>query len=106
MTIISTELRLKDIDWTEKMIDLQKKTTRSAGNNSLEDKRKKEDLATMEKVLHHIKELNRDVRKGDWNSKEVRTKTRLREAPLEDDKESIALDHLTQLVDAPILGVT
>lgn len=71
MDIISTELRLKDIEWCEKQIDSQKKTARSAGNNSLEDRKKKEDLAIMEKVLHLISVENKDVRKGDWNSKEV-----------------------------------
>ena len=71
MDIISTELRLKDIEWCEKQIDSQKKSSRSAGNNSLEDRKKKEELAVMEKVLHTLSVENKDVRKGDWNSKEV-----------------------------------
>lgn len=71
MNIISTELRLKDIEWCEKQIDSQKKSARSAGNNSLEDRKKKEDLAIMEKVLHCVGVENKDVRKGDWSSKEV-----------------------------------
>lgn len=88
MEVISTELRLKDIEWVEKAIDAQKKTTRSAGGNSLEGKKKKEDLATMEKVLHTIKEENKDVRKGDWNSKEV---SGLFLRHLKDDKKAEAL---------------
>jgi obg-like ATPase 1 len=71
MNIISTELRLKDIEWCEKQIDAQKKSVRSAGNNSLEDRKKKEDLAIMEKVLNCVGVENKDVRKGDWNGKEV-----------------------------------
>lgn len=71
MNIISTELRLKDIEWVEKQIEMQKKSSRSAGNNSLEDRKKKEDLAIMEKVLNHVGTENKDVRKGDWSSREV-----------------------------------
>jgi hypothetical protein len=71
MNIISTELRLKDIEWVEKQIEMQKKSSRSAGNNSLEDRKKKEDLAIMEKVLDHVGVQNKDVRKGDWGSREV-----------------------------------
>jgi ribosome-binding ATPase YchF (GTP1/OBG family) len=70
MNIISTELR-KDIEWCEKQIENQKKSSRSAGNNSLEDRKKKEDLAIMEKVLNHVGVENKDVRKGEWSTKEV-----------------------------------
>lgn len=96
MQIISTELRLKDIEWVEKQIDAQKKSARSAGNNSLEDRKKKEDLATMEKVLHLIKDENKDVRKGDWNGKEVSIVSVYR---FDDDKESRDSRSYTQLVD-------
>lgn len=71
MKIISNELRLKDIEWTEKMVENMRKVVRQAGNVSLEDKKKKEELATMEKVLHLLSEEDRDVRKGDWSTKEV-----------------------------------
>lgn len=71
MNIISTELRLKDIEWCEKQIDQQKKSARSAGGNSLEDRKKKEDLAVMERVLHCLSVENKDVRKGDWGGKDV-----------------------------------
>ena len=71
MEIISTELRLKDIDWVEKALDMAKKNARSAGNNSLEDRKKKEEVAIIEKILKHVQEDNRDVRKGDWSNAEV-----------------------------------
>ena len=72
MEIISTELRLKDIEWVEKALDNARKNARSAGNNSLEDRKKKEEVAVIEKIHHLLAEENRDVRKGDWNAKEVR----------------------------------
>ena len=71
MKIISTELRLKDIEWVEKALDNARKNARSAGNNSLEDRKKKEEVAIIEKVLKCLQEDNMDVRKGDWNAKEV-----------------------------------
>ncbi|WFD31132.1 hypothetical protein MSPP1_002166 [Malassezia sp. CBS 17886] len=71
MEIISTELRLKDIEWVEKALDNSRKNARSAGNNSLEDRKKKEEVAIIEKVLKCLQEDNMDVRKGDWNGKEV-----------------------------------
>lgn len=73
MEIISTELRLKDIEWVEKALENARKNARSAGNNSLEDRKKKEEVAIIEKVHHCLTEENRDVRKGDWNGKEVRS---------------------------------
>ncbi|WFD34138.1 hypothetical protein MCUN1_000973 [Malassezia cuniculi] len=71
MDIISTELRLKDIEWVEKALDNARKNARSAGNNSLEDRKKKEEVAIIEKIYHVLVEENRDVRKGDWNAKEI-----------------------------------
>ncbi|WFD08115.1 hypothetical protein MVES1_003484 [Malassezia vespertilionis] len=71
MNIISTELRLKDIEWAEKALDEARKNARSAGNNSLEDRKKKEEVAVIEKILKVLKEDDMDVRKGDWNGKEV-----------------------------------
>ncbi|KAJ7914867.1 P-loop containing nucleoside triphosphate hydrolase protein [Mycena leptocephala] len=70
MTTIQTELRLKDIEWTEKALDNLKKAGRSLGSNSLADKAKKEEIATVEKILNHLNE-GKDVRKGDWNNKEI-----------------------------------
>lgn len=71
MEIISTELRLKDIDWIEKALDNAKKNARSAGNVSLEDKKRKEEVGIIEKLLKHVQEDNKDIRKGDWNNNEV-----------------------------------
>jgi len=71
MEIISTELRLKDIEWVEKELDKLKKTGRSLGSNSLVDKARKEELATVEKIYKCLVEENRDVRKGTWTSKEI-----------------------------------
>ena len=47
MEIISTELRLKDIEWVEKHLDSLKKTGRSLGSNSLADKAKKEEIVSL-----------------------------------------------------------
>ncbi|WVW82262.1 GTP-binding protein YchF [Kwoniella bestiolae CBS 10118] len=71
MQIISTELRLKDIEWVEKGLELAKKNARSAGGVSLADKAKKEEVAIVEKILKHLVEDNKDVRKGNWSNKEV-----------------------------------
>jgi ribosome-binding ATPase YchF (GTP1/OBG family) len=43
MQIISTELRLKDIEWVEKELEKLKKVTRGLGSISLADKAKKEE---------------------------------------------------------------
>lgn len=71
MQIISTELRLKDIDWVEKALDGLKKTNRNLGTVSLADKAKKEEIATVEKILKLLQEDNKDVRKGTWTNKEA-----------------------------------
>jgi len=71
MEIIQTELRLKDIEWVEKAIDALKKTSRALGNTSLADKAKKEEIAVTERILHVLKEEGKDVRKVDWNNREV-----------------------------------
>ncbi|KAF7317030.1 Obg-like ATPase 1 [Mycena chlorophos] len=70
MTTIQTELRLKDIEWTEKALDTMKKSSRALGNTSLADKAKKEEMATVEKVLKHLND-GKIVRKGDWANKEI-----------------------------------
>ncbi|KAI0782322.1 P-loop containing nucleoside triphosphate hydrolase protein [Abortiporus biennis] len=71
MEIIQTELRLKDIDWVEKELEKLKKTTRALGSNSLADKAKKEEIATVEKIYKVLTVDNKDVRKADWNNKEI-----------------------------------
>ncbi|KAI0028979.1 cytoplasmic protein [Vararia minispora EC-137] len=70
MEIISTELRLKDMEWVEKELERRKKSGRSLGNSSLADKARKEEIATIEKVFKQLSD-NKDVRKGDWNPKEI-----------------------------------
>ena len=72
MDIISTELRLKDIEWVEKHLDGLKKTGRSLGNSSLADKQKKEEIATVQKIYDVLTKENKDVRKHEWTGKEVR----------------------------------
>ncbi|KAK6213727.1 gtp-binding protein [Colletotrichum tabaci] len=69
LEIISDELRLKDIEFTEKALENQKKKTRSGGKG-LEHKKAMEEQATMEKILQHLKDGN-EVRKGNWGPKEV-----------------------------------
>ncbi|KAL7423827.1 hypothetical protein Q5752_001411 [Cryptotrichosporon argae] len=71
MQIISTELRLKDIDWVEKELEKLKKTAKTLGTTSLADKAKKEELATVEKIHKMLTEENKDVRKGTWTNKEI-----------------------------------
>ncbi|OCB90195.1 cytoplasmic protein [Sanghuangporus baumii] len=71
MEIIQTELRLKDIEWVEKQLEGLKKTSRSLGSSSLADKARKEEIAIVEKVLKCIKDDQKDVRKGEWNNKEI-----------------------------------
>jgi obg-like ATPase 1 len=51
MEIISTELRLKDIEWVEKELDRRKKTGRSLGNASLADKAKKEEIVSSARYI-------------------------------------------------------
>ncbi|KAF9267683.1 hypothetical protein L218DRAFT_854459 [Marasmius fiardii PR-910] len=71
MEIIQTELRLKDIEWVEKHIDNLKKTGRNLGSTSLADRAKKEEIATVEKIYKVLTEDKKDVRKHDWNNKEI-----------------------------------
>ena len=69
LDIISEELRLKDIEFTEKALEnLQKQTRR--GGQTLEMKKLREEQATVEKILAMLQE-GKDVRKGDWSPKEV-----------------------------------
>ncbi|KAJ2974112.1 hypothetical protein NUW58_g8760 [Xylaria curta] len=69
LDIIADELRTKDIEFTEKAIENQKKKTR-VGGQSLEVKKAKEEEAIMDKVLAWLKD-GKDVRKGNWTPKEV-----------------------------------
>ncbi|KAF9885971.1 hypothetical protein FE257_012146 [Aspergillus nanangensis] len=69
LNIISEELRVKDIEFTEKALDALGKQTRRGGQ-SLEMKKLREEEATVQKVLDHLKD-GKDVRKNDWTPKEV-----------------------------------
>lgn len=69
LEIIAEELRIKDIEFTEKAFENIKKQTRRGGQ-SLEMKKLKEEEACIEKVLNHL-QAGKDVRKGDWSPKEV-----------------------------------
>lgn len=92
MDIISTELRLKDIEWVEKYLESFRKANRALGSNSLADKAKKEELATVEKIYDVLTKDNKDVRKVNWSGKEVSlTKTIMRfgRRCLCDDKERL-----------------
>jgi len=70
LDIISEELRIKDIEFVEKALDVLVKATKRGGQ-SLEMKKMKEEQATVEKILAWLKD-GKDVRKGDWSPKEVR----------------------------------
>lgn len=70
LTIISEELRIKDIEFVEKALEASKKLTRRGGQ-SLEMKKLKEEEACIERVLNFLKEGG-DIRKGEWSPKEVR----------------------------------
>jgi obg-like ATPase 1 len=69
LTIISEELRIKDIEFTEKALEASKKLTRRGGQ-SLEMKKLLEEEHCIEKVLALL-QSGVDVRKGNWTSKEV-----------------------------------
>lgn len=70
LDIIANELRLKDIEFTEKALENQKKKTR-VGGQSLEQKKNVIEQEIIEKVLAWLKD-GKDVRKGNWSPKEVR----------------------------------
>ncbi|CAK7216752.1 Obg-like ATPase [Sporothrix bragantina] len=69
LDIISEELRLKDIEFVEKALENQKKKTRQGGQ-SLEQKKAREEEATIEKILAWLND-GKDVRKGNWSPKEI-----------------------------------
>ncbi|KAI9840076.1 MAG: Obg-like ATPase [Sarea resinae] len=69
LTIISEELRIKDIEFVTKALEGLKKQT-ARGGQSLEMKKLKEEQATVEKILAMLND-GKDVRKGNWSPKEV-----------------------------------
>ncbi|KAK2463491.1 hypothetical protein APHAL10511_004577 [Amanita phalloides] len=71
MEIISTELRLKDMEWVQKALENLKKSGRSLGTTSLADRARKEEIATVEKIYQILTEEGKDIRKAEWTNKEV-----------------------------------
>ena len=71
LDIISEELRIKDIEFVEKAKENLAKQTRRGGQ-SLEMKKLKEEEALVDRILQWLKD-GKDIRKGDWTPKEVRT---------------------------------
>ncbi|CAI2177112.1 944_t:CDS:2 [Funneliformis geosporum] len=72
LEIIHNELRLKDEEFLAKKIEeLSKVTARVGKGGGAADKAKKEELEITQKLLKTVTEENKDVRKGDWNNKEV-----------------------------------
>ena len=55
----------------EKHLDGLKKSGRALGNNSLADRAKKEEIATVQKIYDTLTKENKDVRKAEWTGKEV-----------------------------------
>jgi obg-like ATPase 1 len=68
LRIIHEELRLKDIEFVEKQVDLARKGLR--GQES--DKQKKFEYECIQKVQALLVEEKRDARHGEWSGKEVR----------------------------------
>ncbi|KAI5205331.1 GTP-binding family protein [Aureobasidium subglaciale] len=69
LEIISEELRIKDIEFTEKALEALGKQTRRGGQ-SLEMKKLKEEEATVGKILALLKD-GKDIRHQHWTPKEV-----------------------------------
>ncbi|GAA5802924.1 hypothetical protein HPULCUR_008399 [Helicostylum pulchrum] len=71
MEIIREELRLKDIEFvTKQAAELAKDARRIGNGGNAQDKAKKEEAATVQKILEWIQSGN-DVRHGDWSNKEI-----------------------------------
>ena len=71
LDIISEELRVKDMEFVDKSREKLVKDTRRGGQ-SLEMKKMQEELATVNRI-HELLSAGKDVRKGNWTPKEVRT---------------------------------
>ena len=64
--IINDELRLKDIEYVQRVFDdIEKKYLRA------NDKTLKVEYEVLQKILHILKEEKRWVREADWNEKEI-----------------------------------
>lgn len=67
MEIIHDELRLKDVQFLERALDIAKKGLR--GNEH--DKQKKFEVDTVQKLYDWVTVDKKDIRQGDWNAKEI-----------------------------------
>lgn len=65
--IIHEELRLKDEEFLTKSVEAAKKSFRGHEN----DKQKKFELETLEKLLNFVSQEKKDIRHGDWSAKEI-----------------------------------
>lgn len=67
LEIIREELRLKDAEFLTKSVEAAKKSMRGHEN----DKARKFELETLEKLLNWVDVQKREVRHGDWGAKEI-----------------------------------
>jgi len=74
MQIISTELRLKDIEWVEKELEKLKKVTRGLGSISLADKAKKEEQVCHFECIVERSLTVRTLSRGSLNGSLSRTR--------------------------------
>ncbi|RUS33760.1 hypothetical protein BC938DRAFT_484070, partial [Jimgerdemannia flammicorona] len=72
LEIIHEELRLKDEEFlTKQLAELKKGLVRVGAGGGAGDKAKKEEYEIVQKVTNYVVEEKKDVRKGNWNNKEV-----------------------------------
>lgn len=72
LVIIHEELRLKDQEFLNKLVSANEKDVNRIGKGgNAADKEKKEQFETMKKVQDWVVNQKKDVRSGDWTSKEV-----------------------------------
>jgi obg-like ATPase 1 len=67
MEIIEEELRLKDVEQLTKAVEQQRKVMRTHEN----DKQKRFELETLEKLLKYVQDDKLPVRFGSWTAKEI-----------------------------------
>jgi len=72
LEIIREELRLKDVEFLTKRVEEAESACRRIGHGgNAADKAKKEEFEILKKVYQFVAEEKKDVRKGDWNNKEI-----------------------------------
>ncbi|RUS16104.1 GTP-dependent nucleic acid-binding protein engD [Endogone sp. FLAS-F59071] len=72
LEIIHEELRLKDEEFlTKQLAELKKGIARIGTGGGAADKAKKEEYEIVQKIYNYVVEEKKDVRKGNWNNKEV-----------------------------------